>query len=68
MVIGQAGDYDRIPRIDPPERLLCGPGPTNVDPAVLAAMQKPMLSHLDPDLHEILLEVVGDAAPGLPRA
>jgi alanine-glyoxylate transaminase/serine-glyoxylate transaminase/serine-pyruvate transaminase len=25
---------------------------------VLAAMQKPMLSHLDPDLHDILLEVV----------
>jgi len=29
-----------------------------VDPAVLEAMQKPMLGHLDPDLHEILLEVV----------
>ena len=25
---------------------------------MLAAMQKPMLSHLDPDLHDILLEVV----------
>lgn len=39
-------------------RLLCGPGPTNVDPAVLEAMQAPMLGHLDPDFHEILLEVV----------
>lgn len=39
-------------------RLLCGPGPTNVDPAVLDAMQAPMLGHLDPDFHEILLEVV----------
>ena len=41
-------------------RLLCGPGPTNVDPAVLEAMQAPMLGHLDPDFHEILLEVVAD--------
>jgi alanine-glyoxylate transaminase/serine-glyoxylate transaminase/serine-pyruvate transaminase len=39
-------------------RLLCGPGPTNVDPVVLEAMQAPMLGHLDPDFHEILLEVV----------
>ena len=44
--------------LSPPERLLCGPGPTNVDPAALEAMQKPMLGHLDPDLHEILLELV----------
>ena len=44
--------------LDPPARLLCGPGPTNVAPAVLEAMRKPMLGHLDPDLHDILLEVV----------
>jgi alanine-glyoxylate transaminase / serine-glyoxylate transaminase / serine-pyruvate transaminase len=47
-----------LPSLDPPKRLLAGPGPSNVDPHVLAAMQKPMLSHLDPDLHDILLEVV----------
>ena len=47
-----------LPVLDPPERLLCGPGPTNVEPRVLAAMGRPMLGHLDPDLHEILLEVV----------
>ena len=47
-----------LPQLRPPERLLCGPGPTNVDPAVLDAMRKPMLGHLDPDLHEILLDVV----------
>jgi alanine-glyoxylate transaminase/serine-glyoxylate transaminase/serine-pyruvate transaminase len=45
-------------RLNPPERLLCGPGPSNVEPSVLAAMGKPMLGHLDPDLHDILLEVV----------
>jgi alanine-glyoxylate transaminase / serine-glyoxylate transaminase / serine-pyruvate transaminase len=44
--------------LDPPVRLLCGPGPTNPDPWVLAAMRRPMLGHLDPDMHEILLEVV----------
>jgi alanine-glyoxylate transaminase/serine-glyoxylate transaminase/serine-pyruvate transaminase len=42
----------------PPARLLCGPGPTNVEPAALAAMQKPMLGHLDPAFHAILDEVV----------
>ena len=42
----------------PSDRLLCGPGPTNVDPAALAAMDKPMLGHLDPELHEIMDEVV----------
>jgi alanine-glyoxylate transaminase / serine-glyoxylate transaminase / serine-pyruvate transaminase len=47
-----------FPTLRPPERLLCGPGPTNVDPAVLEAMSRPMLGHLDPDLHEILLDVV----------
>jgi alanine-glyoxylate transaminase / serine-glyoxylate transaminase / serine-pyruvate transaminase len=49
---------EEISSLHPPERLLCGPGPTNVDPAVLEAMQRPMLGHLDPVLHEILLEVV----------
>ena len=42
----------------PSDRLLCGPGPTNVDPAALAAMDRPMLGHLDPEIHEIMLELV----------
>ena len=50
---------DALPQLRPPERLLCGPGPTNVDPAVLDAMTRPMLGHLDPQMHEILLDVVG---------
>ena len=44
--------------LHPTARLLCGPGPTNPDPRVLDAMRRPMLGHLDPDMHEILLEVV----------
>ncbi|HEY1568348.1 MAG TPA: aminotransferase class V-fold PLP-dependent enzyme, partial [Solirubrobacteraceae bacterium] len=38
--------------------LLCGPGPCNVSPAALAALQKPLLGHMDPDFADILLEVV----------
>jgi alanine-glyoxylate transaminase/serine-glyoxylate transaminase/serine-pyruvate transaminase len=44
--------------LDPAPVLLCGPGPANVHPAVVAAMAKPMLGHLDPDFQAILLEVV----------
>jgi alanine-glyoxylate transaminase/serine-glyoxylate transaminase/serine-pyruvate transaminase len=44
--------------LTPSDRLLCGPGPTNVDPVALAAMDQPMLGHLDPELFEILEEVV----------
>src|SRR5215213_5453769 len=49
---------DALPQLRPPDRLLCGPGPTNVEPAVLEAMTRPMLGHLDPKMHEILLDVV----------
>jgi alanine-glyoxylate transaminase / serine-glyoxylate transaminase / serine-pyruvate transaminase len=45
--------------LNPPSRLLCGPGPSNVAPAALAAMQRPLLGHLDPDLHVIMTELVG---------
>jgi alanine-glyoxylate transaminase / serine-glyoxylate transaminase / serine-pyruvate transaminase len=46
------------PPLDPPERLLCGPGPSNPAPASLAAMQRPMLGHMDPDLYEIESELI----------
>jgi alanine-glyoxylate transaminase/serine-glyoxylate transaminase/serine-pyruvate transaminase len=46
------------PTLEPPRRLLCGPGPSNVDPRVLQTMHRPMLGHLDPLMHERLLEVV----------
>ena len=44
--------------IAPSERLLCGPGPTNVEPAALRAMHNPMLGHLDPELHDVLADLV----------
>ena len=34
--------------LDPPERLLMGPGPSNPDPRVLAAMSRTLVGHLDP--------------------
>ena len=45
------------PPLDPPDRLLCGPGPSDVEPSVLAAMRRPMLGHLDPTFHAVLDEV-----------
>jgi len=32
----------------PPERILMGPGPSNIHPRVQSAMMAPMLGHLDP--------------------
>ena len=56
-----------IPALDPGERLLCGPGPSNVHPAVLDAMRLPMNGHLDPDFWDILLDLV-DGMKALWRA
>ncbi|MEO8477683.1 MAG: aminotransferase class V-fold PLP-dependent enzyme [Actinomycetota bacterium] len=47
-----------IPPLDPGERLLCGPGPSNVHPSVLDAMRLPMNGHLDPDFWDILVDLV----------
>jgi alanine-glyoxylate transaminase/serine-glyoxylate transaminase/serine-pyruvate transaminase len=47
-----------IPALQPGDRLLCGPGPSNVHPAVLESMRLPMNGHLDPDFWDILLDLV----------
>lgn len=47
-----------IPQIAPGERLLCGPGPSNVHPKVLEAMQLPINGHLDPDFWDLLLNLI----------
>ena len=52
------GQVTTIPALDPGERLLCGPGPSNVHPKVLEAMPLPMNGHLDPDFWDILLDLV----------
>ncbi|MEM9137982.1 MAG: aminotransferase class V-fold PLP-dependent enzyme, partial [Cyanobacteria bacterium P01_F01_bin.42] len=40
-----------------PERLLLGPGPSNVNPTVLQAMNTPPLGHLDPDFLALMDEI-----------
>jgi alanine-glyoxylate transaminase/serine-glyoxylate transaminase/serine-pyruvate transaminase len=42
--------------LDPPMRLLLGPGPSNVDPRVLRAMATPLVGHLDPAFLKIMDE------------
>jgi len=39
--------------INPPKRLLYGPGPTQVHPRVYEAMAKPIVGHLDPYFFEV---------------
>lgn len=45
-----------IPAVDPPTRLLLGPGPGMPHPLVLRAMGSPTLGHLDPEMLRILAE------------
>jgi alanine-glyoxylate transaminase/serine-glyoxylate transaminase/serine-pyruvate transaminase len=47
-----------IPALHPGPRLLCGPGPSNVNPRVLEKMNLPMNGHLDPDFWDLLLDLV----------
>ncbi|MEK7765698.1 MAG: alanine--glyoxylate aminotransferase family protein, partial [bacterium] len=41
----------------PPARLLLGPGPSAVDPRVLAAQAQPLLGHLDPAFLSLMDDV-----------
>jgi alanine-glyoxylate transaminase/serine-glyoxylate transaminase/serine-pyruvate transaminase len=47
-----------IPELNPGDRLLTGPGPSNVHPTVLEALRLPMNGHLDPDFWDILTDLV----------
>jgi alanine-glyoxylate transaminase/serine-glyoxylate transaminase/serine-pyruvate transaminase len=49
---------DSIPAMHPGPRLLCGPGPSNVNPEVLEKMNLPMNGHLDPDFWDVLLDLI----------
>jgi len=42
----------------PPNRILLGPGPSNVDPRVLRAMSSPLVGHLDPYFLELMDETM----------
>jgi alanine-glyoxylate transaminase / serine-glyoxylate transaminase / serine-pyruvate transaminase len=41
----------------PPQRILMGPGPSDVSPRVLAAMARPTIGHLDPQFVAMMDEV-----------
>ncbi len=43
--------------LTPPHRILLGPGPSNVPPAVTAAMGAPVIGHLDPAFLAVMEEV-----------
>lgn len=45
-----------FPELDPPSRILMGPGPSDVSPRVLSALARPTLGHLDPEY----LRIMGD--------
>src|SRR5207244_6180444 len=47
------------PPLSPPERLLMGPGPSNPDPRVLAAMSANPVGHLDPYFVELMDQTMG---------
>ena len=51
------GAVPQVPELDPGDRLLCGPGPSNVHPRVRAAMQRKNL-----DWQGIVLMAVGIAS------
>jgi len=44
--------------LNPPRRILMGPGPSDVHPAVLQSMATPLLGHLDPAFLEIMNETM----------
>jgi alanine-glyoxylate transaminase/serine-glyoxylate transaminase/serine-pyruvate transaminase len=48
---------DYLNELKLPNRILLGPGPSNVHPRVLQAMLSPMLGHLDPDFWPVLDQV-----------
>ena len=42
---------------NPPNRLLCGPGPGNAHPRVLSKMGLPQVGHLDPYFLELMEDI-----------
>ncbi|MGD8495313.1 MAG: alanine--glyoxylate aminotransferase family protein [Gemmatimonadales bacterium] len=47
----------RTEALNPPERLLMGPGPSEVHPRVLRAMSTPLVGHLDPAFIALMNDV-----------
>jgi alanine-glyoxylate transaminase / serine-glyoxylate transaminase / serine-pyruvate transaminase len=45
------------PELNPTQRTLLGPGPSNVHPRVMRAMMAPVVGHLDPDFTSVMDEL-----------
>ena len=50
-------DPSSVLPINPPERLLLGPGPSTIHPRVMAAMSAPLVGHMDPYFFRIMDEI-----------
>ena len=50
--------YEIFEDLNPPERLLMGPGPVDVYPSVLRAIASPMLGQFDPKFTEYMDQVM----------
>src|ERR1044072_5961153 len=48
---------DITAQFNPPNRLLMGPGPSDVAPSVLRAMSRPLVGHLDPAFVNMMEEI-----------
>ena len=40
-----------------PQRILLGPGPSNVSPRVLSALSAPVVGHLDPEFFKVMEDI-----------
>lgn len=47
----------KIAELNPPHRILMGPGPSNVHPRVYKALATPLVGHLDPEFLTIMNEI-----------
>ena len=52
-----AAPLKKITSFHPPQRALLGPGPSNINPRVLAAMSLPVIGYLDPAFVEMMDEL-----------
>ena len=57
MVLLNLFDMQIPAAFNPPPRLLMGPGPSDVSPAVLRAMSLPLVGHLDPAFVKLMEEI-----------
>lgn len=48
---------ETFPELKPAPRILLGPGPSNVSPRVMKAMQSPVVGHLDPEFVKVMEDI-----------